>query len=198
MDKKDPLLKIEYDKTKYEIKYLEHELQHVKAILGLSSEEFEKNLKIATKMKGARPPEPDQAPEAEADPAQPDRLELETTRSSKEAKDLYKKIASKTHPDKLIGSTEEERTQKTASFLSAGKALKEDRLSVLSDIALDLGIQIPPPSDDSVALLASETEILKAEISKLKNSWAYLYASESDIKKRDQIMMKFVDFLLTN
>jgi hypothetical protein len=99
---------------------------------------------------------------------------------NKDLKKLYRKIAAKTHPDK-IGNDKH-----AGIFSAAARAYENNNLAILLDIASGLNIEISELSPESIKLLENNIVYLSGEINKMKSStgWAWHKANTKEEKQK--------------
>ena len=99
---------------------------------------------------------------------------------NKDLKTLYRKIITKTHPDK-IGSE-----KYSNLFNSAARAYEENNLAKLLEIAGVLNIELLELSSDSLLLLKENIKSLSSKINNLKQSvsWAWHLAKTEEQKQK--------------
>ena len=98
---------------------------------------------------------------------------------NKDLKKLYRRIASKTHPDKISDE------QYDGIFSAAARAYEDDNLAQLLEIAGGLNIEVSELSAESVALLENNISSLNKDIVNMKSSsgWAWYKAQTPKEKK---------------
>lgn len=105
-------------------------------------------------------------------------------------KKVYRAITRKTHPDKLLQSSEEEKERKVKIYTRVITAYSNHDYSdiVLTAIALDIKL---PDSKDVVIILKERCKEVEVKIEKLKSSleWLWHYSSLSE---RKELIRKFV------
>ena len=88
--------------------------------------------------------EPEPEPEYEEPPNPEDVLESSKKNSDPKSKKIFRKIATKIHPDKLAQIEDEyEKEVKRRLYNKAITAFEEGDLLLLAEIAIDLGIDVP-------------------------------------------------------
>jgi len=188
----DDLLKMKYDKLLSELKFLEDDLKYHKTLLDLEMDKFSKSFDDKARDLGAidklRPPaeKPKQAAPKKKKPTR------------KETRDLFKKIATVTHPDKLIDLPLPEKEKKEEKFMEATEAANEDKILSLHRIANEVGVELPEISEIQIAMFEDEISIHKQDIENLKKTWVWAWMNSPDEESRDIIMSRYVDFLLTS
>jgi hypothetical protein len=105
--------------------------------------------------------------------------ELKTKKKNDDVKKLYRRIAEKTHPDK-IGNNEH-----ASVFSEASLAYKEQDIATLLNIAGRLNIELIELSPESVKLLENNVNSLSDHIDNKKTttSWAFHVARNDEEKK---------------
>jgi len=185
------LLKMKYDKLLSELKFLEDDLKYHKTLLDRKMDEFSKEFDNKARELGAidklRPPV--------KKPKQAAPKKKKSTR--KETRDLFKKIATVTHPDKLIDLPLPEKEKKEEKFMEATEAADEDKILSLHKIANEVGVELPEISEIQIAMFEDEISIHRQKIENLKKTWMWAWMNSPDEEAGDIIMSKYVDFLLT-
>jgi hypothetical protein len=188
----DDLLKMKYDKLLSELKFLEDDLKYHKTLLDREMDRFSKSFDDKARELGAidklRPPV--KKPKQAAPKKKP------STR--KETRDLFKKIATVTHPDKLLDLPLSEKERKEEKFLEATEAANEDKILSLHKIAKEVGVELPEISEIQIALFEDEISTHKQDIENIKRTWIWVWMNAPDEKIRDVIMSRYVNFLLTS
>lgn len=116
--------------------------------------------------------------------------------SSKSVKDLYKKIVSLTHPDKLLSATDEDKKNKHALFLKATTAAEENNLFELQQIAIELGVELAAVDEEQIEIFEKEIEKIKKKINKVKGTFAWVWFDTSSHIAREQIMKNYSTMVL--
>lgn len=192
----DPVLKAKYDKLLFELKYLEAELEYHNSVLATADSEFKSSFYTEVDKRGVREKlaiQPKTQEEIRLNRAQ----RRAKKKASKAAESLYKQIANKTHPDKLLKASEEERAEKEKKFLEANDAKEEDNILKLHSLAKELNIAIEEISEEQIALFEQKTSEIKKEIYTKKNTWIWAWYN-AEGGRRDSIMSKYLDHVLTN
>lgn len=113
--------------------------------------------------------------------------------TDKELSKLFKEIAVQTHPDKLTsGMSAQEKSKKIDMFMKAKKAAEEDDWFRLQEVALDLGIDIPPPTKNQLNLLREKIQDIKDKIHKMSDTFAWKWNDLETIENKDQLMKRFM------
>jgi hypothetical protein len=104
----------------------------------------------------------------------------------KDLRDLFKKIALKTHPDKLLDKDEEEIEHLTELYKDAASAAEVGDGMALLEIAYELGIPVKIDPEKEVEWLNKKIEMLKETVSEMKNTAEWIW-SHSDGSERDRV-----------
>tara|TARA_R100000152_G_C6755293_1_gene179009 strand:- start:422 stop:1063 length:642 start_codon:yes stop_codon:yes gene_type:complete len=111
----------------------------------------------------------------------------------KELSKLFKEIAIKTHPDKISKATSPgEKAQKIDMFLDAKRSAEQGDWFKLQEIAMSLGIPIPPPTANQIKLLHSRIDEIKKKINKMVNTFAWKWNDLESNKNKDALMKQYV------
>ncbi len=180
-----------YDKLLSELKFVEDDLKYHKTAVEKAKQSFSENFNKKVKNLGLpkRPPRP--SPKKKQKPRKRKRAK------TKETRDLFKKIATVTHPDKILELPIAEKKEKEKKFIEANEAAEEGRALSLHKIAKDVGVEIPEISEIQLALFEEEIAAHKEELENLKKTWLWIWRSAQTEEERESIMSKYVDFLLT-
>jgi hypothetical protein len=99
---------------------------------------------------------------------------------------LYRKIAMITHPDRYDDSYDEEEREKMLSFYkSAINAFDNKKWFTIIDIAIELNIDIPEPTEEVVIMLDKESGEIRHRIQKTTKThlWKWCQESSEETKK---------------
>ena len=135
----------------------------------------------------AVPPEQEEPPTDEKDTEETELLESSPSiPKNKDVKNLYRRIAEKTHPDKTGNNDYAEQ------FSDATTAYDENNIARLLDIAGALNIELSGLGAESIALLKNNINKLTEDISNMKKTtaWAW-HGAENEETKRDIILNIF-------
>lgn len=198
--------KLKHHKLLFELKFLYADLEYHSAALDDAGLNFQKEIMRRTTTDGADIPENSEAlPQPKCSPEETPRnteeksdiFQIDKKDIDKGVKDLYKKIVTLTHPDKLTSLSKAEREYKKGLFLKAGIAAEENRLFALQQIALDLGMEIGSLNDEQVKILETESRKIKKEIKKMTNSYAWVWYNEDSEESKEQLISNYFDILKT-
>ena len=105
----------------------------------------------------------------------PEELSEDPEDAEKDLKTLYKKIATKTHPDKLTSEEEESiKERKRKLFMEAKEALDEQNFFKLSQIAEELGVELPPPSKQQLVWMKEEKKRIEKIIHNIEQTYEWV------------------------
>lgn len=111
-----------------------------------------------------------------------------------DVKKLYRRIVTKTHPDKLIDVEEDVKIKLTLLFEEAVNAFETDDLFGLIKIANELDLPGLEINESHLPLIKRRVGILSEQLEKAKDSTVYVwYTSEDEIKKN--ILEKYLTFM---
>ena len=121
------------------------------------------------------------------------------TKVVKEQKDQnlkhgFRKIASKIHPDKLVNKSNFERNYMNTLFEKARKAFGKNDYYGIVEVAEELGIKMPPPTQKQIELMKKTNKKLEKEIDTLQRSvvWSWHHADDT---QKESIMEKYIAHL---
>ncbi len=112
----------------------------------------------------------------------------------KDLKDLFKKIALKTHPDKLKDVDEEDAEMLTELYKEAAGAAEVGDGMALLEIAYDLGIKVNIDPEKEVEWLSRKILSLQEDVSEMKNTAEWIW-SHSDGAERERVEKMVMDQL---
>jgi hypothetical protein len=109
----------------------------------------------------------------------PEELSEDPDDAEKELKALYKKIATKTHPDKLLRETEDSiKKRKQRLFMEAKQAYDNKNFFRLSQIAEELGVDMPPPSKQQLVWMREEKKRVEKIIESIAKTYEWICCEE--------------------
>jgi len=193
----DSFLKIKYDKLIFEIKFLEADLQYHDGVLEKAIPEFNSKCRETIESMGLGKFFFGEESAAEKSAKVDNEKPKQKLAPSKATENLFKKIAAKTHPDKLLSLDEEEREAKKNKFQEATKAKEEDNLMKLHIIASELGIEIPELTLEDLISFEKKAEELKGKIDQKKNTlmWNWITSGE---QKKEEIINQYVGIMVAD
>lgn len=139
-----------------------------------------------------------------------ERIEKEKEKNREEHKDvlpedkdlrkLFKKIALKTHPDKLLNMDEDEAEHLTELYKDATAAAEVGDGMALLEIAYELGIKVKIDPEKETEWLNRKIEMLKQNISEMKSTAEWIWGHSDGAERRrvesmiqDQLGFKIKD-----
>jgi hypothetical protein len=132
-------------------------------------------------------------PDAEHESQETDDV-LTDTSSKKDhptwVKKIYRAITIKTHPDKLLLLSKEEKERKVKIYTQTITAYSNHNYSDIVLTAIDLDVKLPD-SQEVVTILRERCKEVEVEIKKLKSSLEWIW-HHSSLSERKEIIRKFV------
>ncbi len=182
-------------------RYLKNTLELTKEIFQQAMSVFLENL-AGVESTTTTPPKEEEEQEAQKveipqPPPDPPPEEDEIIEAKKEEKDenlkqVFKKIASKVHPDKLQNEAEDEKEYKASLFEKARISLDENDYCGIVDIAEELGIEPPPPTKKQIQLMKKMNRNLEAEINRIEETLVWVWYHEEEEKERQALMERYI------
>ncbi len=125
--------------------------------------------------------------------SEPD-IEAQKDLKDENLKQVFKEIAKQIHPDKLGGLPDFEKKYKETLFNKARMALQENDYYAIVEVAEQIGIEPPEPTQEQIEIMKKTNNRLEIEISKIEESlvWTW-YHSDEDKKKT--LMEKYIGYL---
>lgn len=122
--------------------------------------------------------------------------DLDPQESEKDLKNLYKKIATKTHPDKLLyEDIEGAKERKKKMFLEAQSALQEENYYKMLQLAKELGIELPEPNEQQVMWMRAEKKKIEKIISGITQTFEWVYGEENPSMPKVNLFYRYVDII---
>ena len=126
----------------------------------------------------------------------PIKTELEFDIPDRQVNILFRRIAGKTHPDKLIHKdiSEKEFNKRVTLYKRANNAVKQKDWAKLKDIATSLDIDLTYDEIDDILYLEETTKSLAEKIKELMSTYAWAWAHVPEQNKellRKQILKTF-------
>ena len=198
----DDLLKMRHHKLLFELKFLYADLEYHENIMNNASSEFQSEFIHFCKEEGtyeilfpeSPPPKPGK-PEIEK-PDNEKIYEPEKKNISKESKNLHRKIATMTHPDKLLSLSEADRNHRNEIFLKANEFAEKDDLFALQQVALELGIDLGEPTGEQLDLFEEEAKRIKQKIQKITGTFAWVWYHSEDDGIKNNLLFKYGEILM--
>lgn len=141
-------------------------------------------------------------PDSKVYHGQADYSEGEISPTTKEDKNenlrkVFKKIALKIHPDKLVGKSEFEKEYKNILFEKARQSFEVNDYHGILEVAEELNIEFPPPTQDQIEMLKETNGNLEREINVIKKSivWNWYHGDE---QAKNLLMEKYIEAVKRN
>ena len=127
-----------------------------------------------------------------------ERVHVEKEEKDGNLKKVFRKIALQIHPDKLEKFSDFEKQLKTKLFEKARDAFQENDYYAMVEVAEQLKIDLPPPTQEQIELMKKTNKSLEKEIDVLKRSvvWGWYHADEEN--EKEKIMDRYIDYLKKN
>ena len=164
-------LQLKYKKLKYELKYLELEVEETEDKFRECINNFEKALR--DKMgNDFEDPNKDKGVKLN----QKKQEEIKNDKQSSEVKKVYRKIVSKTHPDKLEQLPNNTIKKKLIKhYKKAVEHYNNNNVVGLFDLADELDIKLPEIDESYIEKMSTEVMSLKNKIKRYKDSNAWIW-----------------------
>lgn len=132
------------------------------------------------------------------DPAKdlPDRIEHEKKDVDPEVKKIFRKIASKIHPDKLEKLSDGfEKSKKLELYQKAMAAMEQEDLIILADIAIELGLEPPEITEHKLKQTEAKIIAIKKELAHIESTivWQWFFCSNRE--QKDNILTKLFEIM---
>jgi len=124
--------------------------------------------------------------------------ELEKSSRHPEVRQLFKQIATKTHPDKFSNAKNGEKALNKQVFLQAKAAAEENNYFKLQQIAQRLGLDLPKIDAKGLKLMEKEAKRLKVRINRMQKTVAWVWFDQEGHDRRNDVMQRYVTSLLRN
>ena len=121
-------------------------------------------------------------------------IDAKKEKKDQNLKSVFKKIASKIHPDKLERLSEFEKKYKTLLFEKARIALESNDYYDIVEVAEELDIKPPPPNREQIELMKKTNQTLEDRLKHLQDSilWNWYH---SDDEAKELLMSRYVEKL---
>ena len=164
-------LQLKYKKLKYELKYLELEVEETEDKFRECINNFEKALR--DKMgNDFEDPNKDKGVKLN----QKKQEQIKNDKQSSEVKKVYRKIVSKTHPDKLEQLPNNTIKKKLIKhYKKAVEHYNNNNVVGLFDLADELDIKLPEIDESYIEKMSTEVMSLKNKIKRYKDSNAWIW-----------------------
>lgn len=119
----------------------------------------------------------------------------ENINTDPESKNIFRKIALKTHPDKLLDLNPSEREAKKELFRKASKAIEDNDFILLADIAGDLGLKVPQIPETELKKTLYEINAIKKELKHIESTYVWQWFFSFDPERKKQLLDKIFEIL---
>jgi hypothetical protein len=181
-------LQLQYKKLKYEIKYLELEHTETETTFRNCIDKFEPAFRKAM---GSDYKDPNEGKGVILN----EKIKYEELPIEKEkiVKKVYRKIVTKTHPDKLEKIPNSKLKDKLVQqFKDAAEHYDNNDIVSLFDAADELGIDLPEIDESHINMMETNVQTLKTKVQRLRdsNAWKWFHSEE-----REFIMNQIINSL---
>lgn len=179
----EKLLKLKQKKLTSKVSYLRSELEETSLIFQDCLVNFQKEFGSYLE-------------DYSTDKDNPIKTELEFDIPDRQVNILFRRIAGKTHPDKLIHKdiSEKEFNKRVTLYKRANNAVKQKDWAKLKDIASTLDIDLTYDEIDDILYLEETTKSLAEKIKELMSTYAWAWAHVQEQNRellRKQILKTF-------
>lgn len=112
-------------------------------------------------------------------------------------KKIYRAIARKSHPDKMVGLPEEVVARKEDLFKDAKVAIEREDFLGLYDVARELGIELSEPEQGQIEMLKKTIAEINKQIKMMKETTAWQWHKEKDSIKKEGILIHYMQYIYT-
>tara|TARA_Y100000593_G_C4311052_1_gene338375 strand:+ start:2417 stop:3019 length:603 start_codon:yes stop_codon:yes gene_type:complete len=193
------LNQLEYKKLKYEIKLLSLEVEELKNVFDKAITKFESEFrKVAPEYEKPKREIKVEIKESKTDKKRRTfkNIKDEVTKKepeNKKAKQVYRRIVSRTHPDKLGQLTNKELKKSLVNkYKEAINKYNDNDVVGLYDLADELDIKLPEIDESHIMSMKEKVEVLKKQINTYRKSNALIWYNSDD---REGIMKQIVQKL---
>ena len=181
----DELLQLRYTKLKRKVSYLKAELEESNSIFMQALTNFQKDFGEYTEPKPVTKKE-----ESRLKPI------IEYDIPEKEIDFLFRCIAQKTHPDKLVNKdiSKKQFNNKVGLYKKANAAAENRDWSTLNDIASELNIKVVTNDIDRVLYLEETCGKIVEKISEMQKTYAWIW-QDSSMENREIIKGQIINAL---
>ena len=119
--------------------------------------------------------------------------------TSLEVKKMFKQIASKIHPDKLLKLEDGyEKEHKKKLYQRAISAFESDDIVTLSNIAIELDLEIPEVTANQLKEVESKIIAIKKELSRIESTYVWQWFFTVDKVQKTAILEKLFEIMYEN
>ena len=116
-----------------------------------------------------------------------------------EVKKMFRKIALEIHPDKLEDLDDGfEKKKKKELFERARQALENNDILILSDVAMELGIEIPEITEYKLKQTEQKIIAIKKELNQIESTMVWHWFFTSDKEQKTAILERLFELMYAN
>lgn len=115
------------------------------------------------------------------------------SKKNPETRRIYKKIAAKIHPDKLVNASQEFQEEMAEVFQRATVAAEENDWYSLYTICMDLGIKIPRITKKQIKMIEQKADEYLKKVKSFKNSYAWVYDNAENQEEKEKLFKSFAE-----
>ena len=113
-----------------------------------------------------------------------------------EVKKIFKKIATKIHPDKLAQLEDGyEKEKKQELFEKARAALEDNDILILADVAMELDIEVPELTAERLKQAENKIIAIKKELNHIESTMVWHWFFTENKEQKDQILKKLFEIM---
>jgi len=140
--------------------------------------------------------EKEEKPENNPEPPSEEEINPSSKKTDNPAtKKIYRAIATKSHPDKLVGISEEEAEIKACLFKDAQSAMEEDNIVELMSIAEELNLPPPEPDLEQLKVLEANIQEIQKERKMMKKTTAWEWYNKEDEGEKEDILIRYMQYV---
>tara|TARA_R110002012_G_scaffold139281_2_gene296511 strand:+ start:269 stop:940 length:672 start_codon:yes stop_codon:yes gene_type:complete len=191
-----------FDKAQYEFAKAYHKVcktcpAHEREILeGAMSDPDQKQKKKSNMSKAAKKAKGIEEPPPQEEKL-PDLKIAQKDAQPESVKKIYRAIAIKSHPDKMVGLSEDVVAEKETLFKNAKSAIEKNDFLGLYDIARELGIEVPDPEEGQIEMLKKTIDSTSKSIEQLKETTAWQWQKEKDPDQKEALLVRYMQYVYT-
>ena len=119
--------------------------------------------------------------------------------SDPSVKKMFRKVALKIHPDKLEDLPPGfEKDKKQELFEKARQALEDNDILTLSDVAMELGIDVPEITEEKLKQTEKKIIAIKNELSRIESTLVWHWFFTSNEKQKTAMLEKLFESMYAN
>tara|TARA_E500000331_G_C17259773_1_gene714703 strand:- start:2437 stop:3120 length:684 start_codon:yes stop_codon:yes gene_type:complete len=120
----------------------------------------------------------------------------ESDDGTRDLKNLYRKIAVQTHPDKLLSEKKEEiKDKKKRLFMEAKRALEDGNFFKMAQIAKELDVDLPPPTHQQLVWMRSEKKKIEKAVEGVKQTFEWIYGEEKPPVPKINLFYRYAEII---